>query len=274
MKILFTVLSMGGLHGSAMYVYETARALKGLGHDVTVFSNWHPTGSCYECLASGLLDAGVKCTADIQEEMFDVQFASHFRVCGIPTVNIVHSEYDCETPLNGADVYVCIRPEIQAHIVNEHRKDPTKTRVIYNGVDFNRFKQCETPKAYATVVPCTRDMLRYKFLRHIANTATGDNPVIFVGDGPNLFADNPNVFTRPATFQIEDFYKAATCVPGILLGRVNIEARACGIPTLSYDPETLESHDPFAGLSDSEFRDRHDIQMVAHRLLKEGQAII
>ena len=51
-------------------------------------------------------------------------------------INIVHSEYDCETPIEGCDHYIAIRPSIKEHLVKEHIKEEDIT-VIYNGVDLD-----------------------------------------------------------------------------------------------------------------------------------------
>src|SRR5690606_1879647 len=102
----------------------------------------------------------------LPERIYDVAFLSEsdFGVQALVKINIVHSEYDCETPLSHCDGYVAIRPSIKDHIVKEHAIPEKKVQVIYNGVDLTRFRPIKKPKRdyKLMVAPCTLDPLREK----------------------------------------------------------------------------------------------------------------
>jgi hypothetical protein len=267
MKILITGRTMTYLSGQPLYVYELARELSKT-NDVSVLSDWTNNE-----LHSNLVSAGVKCITEPENE-YDLIIASEFKpdVKGF-TINIVHSEYDCETPIPNCDMYVCIRPSIQKHIIEQHNIPKEKTKVIYNGVDRDRFtdkydkthKQSKNFKL--TVVPCTIDKLREKFLNHLISIAGKDNMYMMVGDdfGANL-KPSPFVIRAKSTFNIEKYIQQADEVAGILLGRVNLEARSCGIPSLIYDPETLKVTKYFP--KEELFDKRHNIKNVAKQIIK------
>ncbi|MCF6357486.1 MAG: hypothetical protein L3J54_06735 [Draconibacterium sp.] len=163
MKILLTVNRMGSLVGASLYTYELARELSKK-HCITILSNWEITGRDGEKYHEGLNK--IKKISCMQGN-YDVVIASEF--CPnikCPKINIVHSEYDCETPLPNCNAYVTIRPSIKKHIIDEHNISPKKIHIIYNGVDRKRFKSIKKPihNYKLTVVPCTRDFLREKFL--------------------------------------------------------------------------------------------------------------
>jgi len=256
MKILVTGNSMSYLSGQPLYCYELCRELKKQGHDVAMLSNWqYPQDAEGYLLKENLLKAGVKIYSfsDNYIDNYDLIIASELvslpvtqAMPNIPVLNVVHSEYDCETPLPNTDQvikYICIRESIVEHIVQEHNIPPQKCQVIFNGVDRERFKPRKKPKRdyYKIVVPCTLDKLREKFLNHLIDHASPDKRVFIFGTQFDAqLHQSPYVYIHPAKFHIEEEIATADEVTGILFGRVNIEAWSCNVKTSSYHPDTLE----------------------------------
>lgn len=267
MKIALTGKTMTYLSGQPLYVYEVAREMKRLGLDVSVVSVWANNE-----LKQNLIKIGVPCMTDSIEE-YDVAFISEMDY-GIQTkkkIQIVHSEYDCETPIEGMDGYVCIRPEIQEHIIREHTIPREKTIVIYNGVDMERFKPIQKQERNYTkvVVPCTLDKLRERFLQEISKSRE-DRRVFLIGDnyGANIPL-RPFTFFHPSTFNIERFIADADEVHGIHLGRVNLEAYACGVDSYIWNPVTLEKEK----YKPKDFEKNHNIVNVVQQLLEYTKTI-
>ena len=193
---------------------------------------------------------------------------------GVPMINIVHSEYPVEDPIEDIPMaWVCIRPSILEHIVKEHNIPREKCHVIYNGVDRLRFRNVKKAKRdyKLIVVPCTLDTMREKFINHMIELADEKLHVHFYGFycGANMPISKEQekyVKVFPDTFDIEKAIQGADEVAGILLGRVNLEANSCGIPSTIFDPVTLKS-EKFL-LPDSVFDARHNIKNVASDILR------
>ncbi len=262
-RILICTKSMGYLSGACLYTYELARELAKT-NDVTVLSDWTVIGHDGEKLKKGL--KGIKKISYMRGE-YDVVIASQFcPKVTCPVINVVHSEYDVETPIPNCDAYIAIRPSIKDHIVAEHNIDPEKVFVIYNGVDLDRFKPMEKPKRdfKLTVVPCTIDKLREKFINHLCSISSDKNVYMFFGDYYNAKVNRtPYTLFYPAKFHIEEVIAQADEVAGILYGRINIEAYATNTPSLIYDPDTLQVEK----FECDDFKERHDIKNVAKDIL-------
>ena len=162
MNILIVGNAMDNFSGQPLSTYENAKELS-KEHNVSVLvlpNRWSNNE-----LKRGLEDCGVKCIYKA-EPKYDLILASEWMPKDVEgyKINIVRSEYDCETPIPNCDFYVCIRPSIQDHIVNEHNIPKDLTTVIYNGVDRDRFKPIKNKtldRGYMKVVaPCTIDPLR------------------------------------------------------------------------------------------------------------------
>lgn len=263
MRILLTTRKMGYLSGAPLYVFELAKELS-KEHDVTVLSDWTVMGKDGEKLKKGLKK--VKKISYMRGE-YDVVIAS--QSCpkvSCPVLNVVHSEYDVETPIDNCQAYIAIRPSIREHLIEKHNIPKEKIFVIYNGVDRDRFKPVEKPKRdfKLTVVPCTLDPLRKKFINHLCSISSEKNRYIFVGDYFGIEINRtPYVSFLPAMFDVERVIALADEVAGILLGRVNLEAESCGVPSLIYDPDTLESY-PFVC---EDFDEKHNIKNVSKQIL-------
>lgn len=288
MKILVTGLSMAYLSGQPLYCYELCRELNNQGHDVTMMSRLYvqegePADREGHKLVENLLAEGINCVLFDENKCsgYDLILASEpqseiiFKSSGsTPVFNIVHSEYNCENPFkNRKEIlnYICIRPSIAAHIICKRSIPPEKVKVIYNGVDRDRFNEKLRLKAvnkgfYHIVVPCTLDGLREKFLNYMIENATEDRRVTLVGmDCGAQLKESPYVEIKPDTFNIQEEMADADEVAGILLGRVNLEAWSMGIKSTIFDPVTLE-HITIEPPED--FDNKHNIKNVVKQIIK------
>ena len=279
MRIAISSHVMSFLSGQPLYNYELALQLKRMGHEVTVLSEWiEPNyGDGGEILAKNLDEAGVIRKRLDERGDFDLIIASERESVqvldnhpDIQAINIIHSEYDYETPIEDRPQivkYVCIRHSIMRHIINEHGIHPSKCCVIFNGIDRNRFKKKKKSKRdyYKIVVPCTLDLLREKFLNKLIDEATDKRRVFIYGhDRGATLHESKWATICPSKFNIEDEIADADEVAGILLGRVNLEAWSCGVNSSIYDPDDLSNklYPP-----PPDFDSKHNIENVAKQIL-------
>ena len=283
MKILVSCLAMSYLSGSPLYNYELCLELKRRGHDVTVISEFQDNirGEEGHYLQENLKEAGVKLVPiknpNLLEPNYDLIFCSQNSSLSViqrfgdtPAVNIVHSEYEYETPIPDSPQmigYICIRHNILNHIVTQHNIPVNKCVVIYNGIDRKRFskKKVKPRDFYRVVVPCTLDTMREQFLNKMIAGATEDRRVDIYGFDCNAKL-NVSPFARvfKDKFHIEEEMQNCDEVAGILLGRVNLEAWSCGVNSSVYDPNTLEGK-VFAPPVD--FDDNYNIVKVVDKML-------
>ena len=266
MKILVVCETMRYLSGSPLYNYTLAKELA-KDNDVSFQSDWAENK-----LKKDLESVGVKCITNTDEE-YDLALISQ-RAFPIPkskkVINIVHSEYDCETPImEGIDHWIAIRPSIKEHLIKEHGISEDKITVIYNGVDLERFKPREkTERDYIKVViPATIDPLREKFLNYYTSKASKDFRVYLFGKhfGGKVNM-NEYVYYQDEIYDIEKEIADADLVAGILLGRVNLEARACDVPSIIHNPENPEELEEYFP-DRKEFENKHDIKKVVKQIL-------
>jgi glycosyltransferase involved in cell wall biosynthesis len=222
MNILVSGQAMSYLSGQPLYCYELCLELKRRGHRVTMVSEYVDNlhGADGHKLKENLETAGVKLvpikTLEGLEPNYDLAIVSETcseavinRLPDTPVINVVHSEYVYETPLEDRPqiiAYVCIRHNILEHIVNEHNIPRDKCVVIYNGVDRERFKKVKKNKrSYEqVVVPCTLDTLREKFLNEVISTASPERHIdIFGFDCGAKLQESPYVTIHPDKFNIE-----------------------------------------------------------------------
>jgi hypothetical protein len=265
MKILLTGLTMDNFTGQPMSTYESARVLS-KDHDVTVVcieSHWTDNE-----LKQNLEALGVKCQYNWEEE-YDLIIASEWcpNIKGFK-INTVRGIGKSETPIPNCDFYSCIRPDVQEHIIKEHGIPEEKTKVIYNGVDLERFKPIvKTPRDYIRiVVPCTIDNLRRHFIEYLLTIATKDRQIfVYAPRQDYIIQSNPYFHVEKPTFHMEKIIGDSDLVMGIYLGRVNLEARACGVPSIMFDPVTLFA-EKFE-IKDEDFLEHHDIKNTVKKLL-------
>ncbi len=258
MKIIIVCWSMEYLSGSSLYNYTLAKELE-KEHNVEVLSRW---GDKFQDLNRITWAQGKYDLAIISQRDFPIPNAKK-------VINVVHSHYECETPIIGLDYYIAVRPEVKEHLVKEHRMPADKIRVIYNGVDLERFKPGKkTKKDYTKVViPATRDSLRQKFFDYYAEQANKDFRVYIYGkDFGAKIKETEYLKTYDQIDNIKDEIGDADIVAGILLGRVNLEARAMNIKSRIHNPKNPAEFEEYYPPRD-EFEKKHDIKNVARQIL-------
>lgn len=262
MKIIVTCETMAYLSGSPLYNFTLAKELS-KEHEVSLMSNWAENYLKYD-----LEDCGVQ-TISSPEDEYDLAIISQRKdVKAKKRINVVHSEYDCETPILDADYYVAIRPSIKEHLIKEHGIPESKITVIYNGVDLERFKPIEKEKRdyFKVVIPATRDLLRKKMFDYYVSKASKDYQVYIFGKYFGIDIDKDYVYVFDEVYNIEDHIGDADLVAGILLGRVNLEARAMDVRSIIHDPENPDRCEEFYP-DRAEFEERHDIKNVVKKIL-------
>lgn len=262
------------LSGSPLYHYTLARELKKQGHKVEVFSMWSENE-----LKKNLLADGIVTWYDHPKGSYDLVIISQKTYQSIldevkakKVINVVHSEYDCEDPITDKEIdeYVTIRPQIKKHIVENHKIPEGKVRVIYNGIDLEKFSPDKKKKHegdYVKVVlPCTMDLLRKDFIEHYARIANDKYRVYIYGKNYNNDIKlSEYVYVHDEVPDIENYIADADLVAGILLGRVNLEARAMGIISFIHDPKKPADYQIYFP-EWQDFIDKHDIKNVAKQI--------
>lgn len=268
---------MNYLSGQPLYCYELARELQRTGHKITIISNWDNPTPAAKTMAERLAAANVH-WADWNSPPPNrphIILASEAdssalldKYPDVPGINIIHSEYPVERPIVSCPnirAWVAIRPSIKEAWKTT---TPGPWHVIYNGVDRERFnkKKWTNPIKEHIVVPCTRDPLREKFLHKMASLSGPQKIVTIIGkDFGVKFEPRENLIIADETFEIENVYATASSVHGILLGRVNIEARSMGIPTYMWNPKTMQNT-PWI-IQDYQFDEHHNIKNVADQIV-------
>jgi glycosyltransferase involved in cell wall biosynthesis len=182
---------------------------------------------------------------------FDIMHVQHNpisqRVCDMypntPKISTIHSEViELENPFihNSIKKYICIRPEIQKHVVENFNIDESSTDVIYNPIDTNRFNNVNTKTYPYVLFVGTIDYLREKTIRDLVEYSKSINKELWlVGENksnylPELLS-NSHVKHFPATNKVEEYVKNCSETAGILLGRTTIEGWLCGKPGWIYN---------------------------------------
>jgi glycosyltransferase involved in cell wall biosynthesis len=276
MKILIIASEFLSLTGSPMYNYTLAIELKRQGYDVDVFSVFSNNET-----RNNLFKFGVNPITKLEKEkQYDILLISQHKFEKVLNtvkyniaINVVHSEYVEETPIINPFInfYIAIRPSIKEVLISKYNINPNKIEVIYNGIDFNRFNPEKRKKHDGdytkVVIPCTIDKLRADFLTYYENKASEDFRVYIYGKNyEKRNFTNKWVFYHEEVFDIENYIYDADYIAGILLGRVNLEAKAMGIPSYIHNPKKpTESY--LFDLEDNEFNNRHNIENVAKSII-------
>jgi len=153
LKILLSCLNFKTFTGSEVYVYELAKGLVKMGHDVTVLS-------------------------EIQDINYDIIHVQHEPVTNmvlqlypnIEKIATIHSEViDLEKPVKHESIkrYIAIRPEIKEHIVEQDEITESLVDVIYNPIDDTRFNEKETTEENAVLFVGTIDYLREQTIKDL-----------------------------------------------------------------------------------------------------------
>lgn len=276
MKILIITGEMRTLTGSPMYNYTLTIELLRQLHSVDIYSVFgdNQIKLNLEKYGANLIDQinGNFC--------YDLVLISQNKYQSILNqvkanfiANIVHSEYDPETPIisNRIDKYIAIRPSIKEHLITEHGIFPDKITVIYNGVDLNRFnpikRKVHKGSYIKVVLPCTVDNLRLPFINHYISKVNKDYRVFIYGHKYHKLPENKYLYYSEAKFDIENYIADADLIPGILLGRINLEAYAMGINTVIHNPDQPEvaiKFDP----GEKDFNKKHNIKNVVKEIVE------
>jgi glycosyltransferase involved in cell wall biosynthesis len=275
-KVLLSSLFFKTFTGSEMYVYELARGLKKLNCDVTVLSDidgplsklanqqgiktlpfTNPPG--YKMgdgkwgmnTPQGVVPSQPNVLYKISDVNFDIIHVQHnpisSRVCdmypNIPKISTIHSEViELENPYihDSIQKYICIRPEIQSHIVENFNIDESITGVIYNPIDTKRFNTTNTKNYPYVLFVGTIDYLREKTIRDLVEYSKSINKELWlVGENKSNYLpellENSHVKHFQATNKVEEYVKNCSETAGILLGRTTIEGWLCGKPGWIYN---------------------------------------
>jgi len=227
LKILLSCLNFKTFTGSEVYVYELAKGLINMGHDVTVLSEiggpltdkakklgikvrpfseppgfkmgdgkWGaatPNGT--EVSKEGML-------YKIQDINYDIIHVQHEPVTNmvlqlypnIEKIATIHSEViDLEKPVKHESIkrYIAIRPEIKEHIVEQDEIDESLVDVIYNPIDNTRFNEKETTEENAVLFVGTIDYLREQTIKDLIEyTNENQMELWLVGENKSDYLDD------------------------------------------------------------------------------------
>jgi glycosyltransferase involved in cell wall biosynthesis len=275
-KVLLSSLFFKTFTGSEMYVYELARELKNLNCDVTVLSDIdgplsklanqqgiktlpfsNPPG--YKIgdgkwgfnTPQGVIASQPNVLYKMSDVNFDIIHVQHNpiskQVCdmypNIPKIATIHSEViELENPHIDDTIkkYICIRPEIQKHVVTNFNVIESNTEVIYNPIDTKRFNNVNTKTHQYILFVGSLDYLREKTIRDLVEYSKSVGKELWlVGENKSNFLTelliNPHVKHFPATNKVEEYVKNCSETAGILLGRTTIEGWMCGKPGWIYN---------------------------------------
>jgi glycosyltransferase involved in cell wall biosynthesis len=211
MRVLLANYWLRHYAGSETFTYAIWEELKRRGHSVDVLTC--QKGDVSDKMTGVVESAG----AD-----YDVAIYSHNLILPFvrgrakKTISLLHSPTEnLEKPTEGADEYVSISEEVQK--VNEERG--FKSRVVWNGVNLDRFRPIENGQK-GKVVLCVGNSQndRKKLVREACQNLGFD----YVGVG----------LDENSVWHTEKFMQAADVV--VTAGRGVYEAMACGKPVICY----------------------------------------
>ena len=251
MKILITINDYSQLTGAEMYVYELARELVLLKHDVTISAR--RVGGLIKIKSE---QVGIKTVTfgDLDySQKFDLIHLNtpnsslyiSIRFKGTPMVYSSHSEYHVEKPqieYSNPDIkkYIAIRDSIR-----DKWQFPNCV-VIPNPIDFSRFNTNYTPvnnKRPLVLFPATFDPLRVNAIKHLADYCKRkEMSLLFCGirnvngyeyDYLEPLLDEYTKHVEPI-WRIDSLIKQCDYVAGIEVGRTTLEGWACGKKGIIY----------------------------------------
>lgn len=241
MKILLSLLSYGKLTGSEMYVYELAKELLKLKHQVSIASLSTDMNSE---LVERLQHPNLKYyqLGDVPND-FDIVHSSQTKptelvkmIFKCPIIQTIHSELldEYESPVDGVDHYIAIRPKIFERLMEKY--PPSKVSIVYNGVDRTRFYPTNNEKQKVIVFCGTLNNLRAKAAMDVATYIDKGYKIVYVGENWDKLANakNDNAMFLPARWDVETLLRNAEMTAGIMLGRTTIEGYQCGLGAIIY----------------------------------------
>ena len=251
-KILLGCLFYREFTGSEMYVYEVAKSLKELGHDISIISP--NVNGPLNYITQNL---GIRVLNFQQiplQESFDVIHTQHYPVTeellkhfsNTPFISSIHSEVlSLENPIVSEKIikYIAIRPQIKTYITSNFDIDEKNVEIIYNPIDQNRFNLKETITTNSVLFVGTLDYLREKTIFDILNhTKTTNQEFWLVGKNHSTYLSqllkHPHFRYFTDTRDVEKFTKSCGETAGILLGRTTIEGWMCGKKGWIYDVDS------------------------------------
>jgi hypothetical protein len=276
LEILIGCLNFNDFTGSEVHVYELAKGLIKEGHNVTICSNIggeiskkaksfgvklcdinEPPGFTKGDGTSqiqgpeGPMIMQENQVYKVKDVKFDIMHLHHKPITErllqffplTPCVTTIHSEViDLEHPVIDERIkgYICIRPEIRQFIKRNFNIDDSKSSVIYNPFDCDRFKTYPLPQTEKERVLFvgTIDYIRKEaILDLIKETKENNQELWLVGKKRDPFLDDvkeSHVKYFGPTWKVEEYIKQTHKTAGILLGRTTIEGWLCGRPGLIY----------------------------------------
>ena len=279
LKILIGCLFFKTFTGSEVYIFELAKNLIKMGHEVSVvaeiggpltemakklgikvFPTSEPPGYKMgdgKWLVEGPNGIGPSIPNTmyrVSDITFDIIHVQHEPITNyflnlypqIDKISTIHSEViELEKPVIHDSIkhYICIRPEIKEHITNVYQIDESKSSVIYNPVDSERFRSSNQKEENACLFVGTIDYLRENTIKDLVEkTRLEDLELWLLGENKSDYLDsllqNSHVKHLQPTWNTEKFINRVKYTAGILLGRTTIESWFCGKPSWIYDVDS------------------------------------
>lgn len=222
-----------------MYVYELARELLKKKYQVSIASLSTDMDSE---LVARLQHENLKYyqLGDVPND-FDIVHSSQTKPTELvrmmfkcPVIQTIHSEIldKYESPVDGVDHYIAIRPKIFERLVDKY---PTsKISEVYNGVDKSRFFPTDNKKQKVIVFCGTRNLLRQEASIDLHKYIDQGYKLIYIGEGWEKLTDTENIMYLPPRWDIETLLHNAELTAGIMLGRTTIEGYQCGLGAIIY----------------------------------------
>ena len=247
MKILLACHPLRSMNGVFFYVYELAKELGRLEHDVTITCKT----IAYDPLdrLKQLPNVTVRLFDNLEDEQFDIIHLNQPKATlflldkypETPAVSTIHSTvFDADGPCNDGRIYkhICIREDVQEYY--QHIMNFQQFTVIPNGIDFEKFKpdpsKMKTDDRYYLFVG-GMGSLRRRAIKDFAIKAKQDNAYLrVVGNFLSHLGNNHgNVYCYPFTWDIEKHVQGCIESAGIFMGRTTLESWACGKPSWIYN---------------------------------------
>lgn len=283
-RVLIGCLSFANLTGSELYTFELAKELIKQNCDVTICSTiGNPLSGMAKKLGiklasiqeppgfklgdgkwllntpNGVVPSQPNNLYNIEKIDFDVIHMNHKPVTehllkfypNTPVICTIHSEVlDLEAPVINEQIkkYIAIRPEIKDFLVDVHNIDETKIDVIYNPIDYTRFKPSNDNikrNNKRIIFVGTIDYLRRNTLLDLIKTTREEGNELWIVGRENgvtmqdLITEDGgtvnHVTYHAATPNVEKLIQQCDVTAGVLLGRSTIEGWMCGKNGWIYD---------------------------------------
>ena len=201
----------------------------------------------------------------------------------IPAINTVHSEVipKLEEPVIHENVkkYITIRESISDFVCSGWDIPKEKVSVIYNPIDADRFKECNTTSKKVTLFVGTIDYLRKNTILDLVEYTKENNKELWlVGTNKSDYLDslitNENVKYYESTWNVEKYVKECDETASVLMGRTTIEGWLCGKPGWIYEIDSsgnILSKDKHGVPSDI---DKFKSENIATEIIEEYKDII